>query len=101
LNPDFLETTDLFRGAFFLCNGGSLSKINFRYNGRCTASFLIEGSNLDQLDKDYMEGRALVNPVHFKETLNRLRDLMYEQMNRKGRNRYDRKRGNRKHQNRY
>lgn len=75
-----LETTDIFRGAFFLCKGGDLSRIRFRKNGKRIASFLITGNGLDKLDRDYRAGRALVNPLQFRESLNHLRDILFEKL---------------------
>jgi hypothetical protein len=110
LNTTSLETTDIFRGAFFLCKGGDLSEIRFRNNGKRIATFLFTGADLDRLDKDYMNGTALVNPVQFRESLNRLRDIMFEKLREhspasreryaaaSGGTRYDRKRQNQVHQ---
>ncbi len=80
MNTSTLETTDIFRGAFFLCKGGDLSEVRFRDNGKRIASFMFTGVDLDQLDKDYMNGTALVNPVQFRESLNRLRDILFEKL---------------------
>ncbi|MBW1825310.1 MAG: hypothetical protein JRI87_12305, partial [Deltaproteobacteria bacterium] len=44
-----VETTDIFRGAFFLCKGGDLCEITIKGNGRRIASFLIQGNGLDKL----------------------------------------------------
>ena len=38
-----LETTDIFRGAFYLCMGGDLSGIRFKANGRQIATFHFSG----------------------------------------------------------
>jgi hypothetical protein len=46
-----LETTDIFREAFFLCKGGDLSEVRFRSNGKRIATFLITGKDLDKLVK--------------------------------------------------
>ena len=103
MKTNSLETTDIFRGAFFLCSGGDLAEIRIRNNGKRIATFLFTGANLDRLDKDYMNGKALVNPVQFRESLNRLRDVMFERL-RQSKNpqkagneetRYDRKRDDR------
>ncbi len=100
MNNSSLETTDIFRGAFFLCMGGDLSKIRFRNNGKNVAHFLFTGPNLTRHDKDYMNGKALVNPVQFRESLNWLRDILFEKLrDQKGRYDYDRSRKNRTHQN--
>jgi hypothetical protein len=44
-------------------------------NGRHIATFLITGPDPDRLDSDYRAGRALVNPVQLRESLNHLRDV--------------------------
>ncbi len=106
-----LETTDIFRGAFLLCSGGDLTEVRVRKNGKRIATFLITGKNLDQLDRDYRAGRALVNPVQLRESLNHLRDVMFQKLREydpasrkryaavEGRTRYgDSKRAHRGHQ---
>lgn len=106
-----LETTDIFRGAFLLCSGGDLAEVRVRNNGKRIATFLITGKNLDELDRDYRTGRALVNPLQLRESLNHLRDVMFEKLRENdpaSRKRYaavegrtrngDRKRGDRGHQ---
>ncbi len=80
MNTNSLETTDIFRGAFFLCQGAELGGIRFRHNGRPIATFLITGEGLDRLDKQYRDGLALVNPLHFRESLNHLRDILFEKL---------------------
>lgn len=92
-----LETTDIFRGAYFLCMGGDLADLRFRSNGKQIASFLFTGPDLYKHDKAYGNGHALVNPVQFREALNHLRDILFENLrkNQSGRTRYDRKRHHR------
>jgi hypothetical protein len=111
LNTTSLETKDIFRGAFFLCKGSDLSEVRIRNNGKRVATFLITGKDLDKLDRDYRSGKALVNPVQLRESLNHLRDVMFEKLREndpashkcyaatRGRTRHgDRKRTNRGHQ---
>ncbi len=109
-----LETTDIFRGAYFLSCGGELRDVRIRENGKRIATFLITGKDLDRLDRDYRAGRALVNPLQFRESLNHLRDILFEKLRERdpamsrqrrgyagatrGRMRDDRKRANRGHQ---
>jgi hypothetical protein len=81
------ETTDIFLGAFLLSSGGDLSGINF--NERHIATFMFTGEGLHQLDRDYIKGRALVNPVHLRESLNHLRDLLFDMRDRRRRNSYE------------
>jgi len=75
---DRFETSDIFRGAFFMCNGGVLSGIRLKENGRRSALFEFTGKDLNRLDREYRCGRALVNPVQFRESLNDLRDRLFE-----------------------
>jgi hypothetical protein len=75
-----VEVTDLYKGAFLLCMGGRLDRVRVRTNGRRIATFLITGPDLDRLDSDYRAGRALVNPVELRESLNHLRDVMFEKL---------------------
>ncbi len=70
-----LETTDIFRGAFYLCMGGNLEDI--RFNGSRIASFMFTGQDLAEHDRAYRDGHALVNPVQFRESLNHLRDILF------------------------
>jgi hypothetical protein len=101
LNTSSLETTDIFRGAFFICMGGDLSEIRFRTNGKRIASFLFAGADLDKFDKDYMNGHALVNPLQFREALNHLRDILFKKLReQEGRYENDRKRNDRAYQER-
>lgn len=103
MNPKSLETTDIFRGAFFLCMGSDLKDIRFRDNGKRIISFLFTGAELYRLDKDYRDGQALVNPVQFRESLNHLRDIVFEKLreSKNGGMRYDRKREDRSHKKEY
>ena len=99
-----IETTDIFRSAYFLCNGGDLCGVNIKEHGRRVAVFVIRGEDLEQLDRLYRNGKALVNPVQFRESLTHLRDLLYDKLrsnNHNGGKYHDRKRENRGHQERY
>jgi hypothetical protein len=95
LNPHSLETTDIFRGAFFLCQGGKLADVRLKEDARKIVSFLIEGEGIDQLDVEYRNGQAMVNPLQFRESLNHLRDILFNTL-REGRTRDDRKRKDRR-----
>jgi hypothetical protein len=80
VQPTCLETTDIFEGAYLLASGGDLADIRVRTNGKRIATFLITGKDLDRLDRDYRCGRALVNPVQLRASLNHLRDVMFEKL---------------------
>jgi hypothetical protein len=107
-----IETTDIFKGAFYLCMGGDLADIRFKANGKQIASFLFTGPDLYKHDKAYINGHALVNPVQFREALNHLRDILFARLKKgptssrhgrdsvatRGRYENDRTRKNRAHQ---
>jgi len=88
-----VETTDIFIGAFLLSQGGSLSGIRIKDGVRGIAAFQIEGENLERLGDEYGAGKALVNPLRLRESLNHLRDILFEFRERGAR--YDCKRENR------
>jgi len=100
LNSTSLETTDIFRGAFFMCMGGDLADVQFRQNGKQIASFMFTGPDLHRHDRDYLNGHALVNPVQFREALNYLRDILFDRLrtHQNREMRYDRKRNHCVHQ---
>jgi len=76
-----VEVTDLFKGAYLLCMGGRLEQVRVRKTGRRIATFLITGCDLGRLDSDYRSGRALVNPAQLRDSLNHLRDVMFDKLN--------------------
>jgi hypothetical protein len=85
-----VEVTDLYKGAFLLCMGGQLVRVLIRNHNRRIATFLITGPDIDRWDNDYRAGRALVNPVQLRESVNHLRDVMFEKLrNHKAEGRYN------------
>ena len=97
MKQNSLETTDIFRGAFFLCMGGDLCRIRIKDNRKQIASFMIRGKDLHRLDREYRSGKALVNPLQLRESLNHLRDILFDTLreNKKGENNDDREREDR------
>ena len=99
MKTSHVETTDVFRGAYYLCMGADLREIGFRANGRQIATFLFTGPDLNEHESAYRNNRALVNPLQFREALNHLRDLLFEKLREKeGRYDYDRTGENRYYQ---
>ena len=78
LSADHLETTDIFHSAFFLCMGKDLAEVRFKSEHGHTATFTITGCGLARLDRDYRTGKARVNPLQLRDSLNRLRDVLFE-----------------------
>ncbi|MEW6585371.1 MAG: hypothetical protein AB1442_07130 [Nitrospirota bacterium] len=73
-----VETTDIFRGAFFLSKGGKLSDVHLSEDHRQIVSFRIVGDNLTELDEAYRSGKATVDPLQLRESLNHLRDVLFK-----------------------
>jgi hypothetical protein len=86
-----LETTDIFRGAFFLTKGGKLSDVHLSEDHRQIVSFRIIGENLTELDEAYRSGRATVDPLQLRESLNHLRDVLFKTKRDNERNNKERK----------
>lgn len=93
-----IETTDIFRGAFLLCVGGNVTRIRVDQTDRTTATFLITGKDLDQHNRDYVTGKALVNPIQLKNSLNHLRDILFNTLREKENKSHDRTRDHQHHQ---
>jgi hypothetical protein len=81
-----LETTDIFRGAFFLSKGGKLSEVHLSEDNRQIVSFRIIGEDLVSLDEAYRDGKATVNPLQLRESLNHLRDVLFRTLRENERN---------------
>jgi len=81
-----LETTDIFRGAFFLSKGGRLSDVLMSQDHRQIVSFRIVGEDLLNLDEAYRTGMATVDPLRLRESLNHLRDVLFRALRENERN---------------
>jgi hypothetical protein len=75
-----IETTDIYRSAYLLSQGGEVTEIRLSGNGRQRATFVIRGSDIDRADRAYQQGRALVNPVQLRECVNHVRDLLFDRL---------------------
>ncbi len=88
------ETTDIFRGAFFLSKGGRLSDVHLSEDNRQIVSFRITGEDLSDLDEAYRTGRASVDPLQLRESLNHLRDILFRTLRDNERNKERRNHAN-------
>ncbi len=101
MTMSMLETSDIFRSAYHVAQGSDLYDIRVNGNGRQIATFMIRGTGLDKSDKAYRSGKALVNPLQLRESLNHVRDRLFKKLHdNEGRLRNDKKRNNRVRQNR-
>jgi hypothetical protein len=96
-----LETTDIFRGAFFLSKGGKLSEVHLSEDNRQIVSFRIIGEDLPGLDEAYRAGKATVDPLQLRESLNHLRDVLFRTLRENERNKERRAHANIQERDRY
>jgi hypothetical protein len=76
-----LHTDDLFLGGFALTRGGELAGVEVRgVNGRRMAVFVIEGASVEEAERDYYRGAALVNLQLLKAQVRRLKDVAFTAM---------------------
>jgi hypothetical protein len=78
----------MFRGAYFLCKGCDLEQIKFGSEGKGRegiAEFHFVGEGILDLDRDYRDGSALVNPVQLESAINDLRDYLFKAKRKKRR----------------
>jgi hypothetical protein len=74
-----LSTENLYLGAFALSQGAELKRVVLsRSNGRTTAVFELEGQDVETLVRTYWEGSAIVNLAQFRESLEGLKDRLFE-----------------------
>jgi hypothetical protein len=72
-----IETADLYRSAYLLIQGARVIDTRVMRN---QVRFVIEGELVSEHDECYRLGHALVNPIALRETLNLLRDLVFERL---------------------
>ena len=72
-----IKTYDLFRTAYLLCHGGQLETTHIIRN---QVLFVIQGETVNKEDQRYRTGQALVNPLQYREAINMLRDVIYENL---------------------
>ena len=73
-----IPTTDIWKGAYFLSCGCDLATIKYDKASQ-VGEFFFTGPDIEQLEKAYRSGKALVNPVQFREALNNLRDMLFKE----------------------
>ena len=73
-----LLTRELYEGAYLLSQGMELKEIwKDGNNGKKSVVFEFAGDNVDILRKDYQIGKAQVNILKLKSSLNELKDRMF------------------------
>jgi hypothetical protein len=73
-----LVTEDLYLGALGLARGGELAGIEVRgLNGRRLAVFRIAGDGMEEVEREYHRGPALVDLRLLKSEVARLKNLAF------------------------
>jgi hypothetical protein len=74
-----LVTEDIFLAAFGLVSGGELVAVDVRgTNGRRMAFFRIDGTGMEQVERDYYRGSATVDLQLLKAQVRRLKDRAFD-----------------------
>ena len=74
-----IQTDDIFLGALGLVRGGELEAVEVRgTNGRRVAVFRIGGLGVDEAEREYHRGAALVDLRLLKSEVRRLKDVAFE-----------------------
>jgi hypothetical protein len=82
-----IQTDDLFLGAFGLVRGGELEAVEVRgVNGRRVAVFRISGPGVEEAQREYHRGPALVDLRLLKSQVRRLKDAAFEAIRKEERN---------------
>lgn len=70
---DQLETRDIYKSATLMCLGAKLRESIRDDRG---FSFILQGENLFKNDDQYRNKQTLIEPNHFRDRLNHLRDIV-------------------------
>jgi hypothetical protein len=74
-----LQTEDIFLASYGLVRGGQLEGVEVHgINNRRLAVFRIVGPDMDQVAREYHQGRSLVDLRLLKVEVARLKDLAFE-----------------------
>ena len=92
-----LKTKDLFLSAFLLSRDIYLESIELEDGARVVFLFL-DTSKLDELNREYREGKTICNVVKFRESLQYLKDEMFTLLRKEERRYAHIKRGDREGQ---
>ena len=75
-----VETTDIYQSAYLMAKGINLNSMNVLSGGkREKIVFILKGpKELGRLNRDFEQGKALINPVDLKKSILHLKDMMYD-----------------------
>lgn len=70
------KTTDFYLVAYLLLEGMRISRVDSRIEGR-SVFYLVDQPNRDELVKRYLYGEARVDPIRYKECIQRLKSFKH------------------------
>ena len=74
-----IKTSDLYCASYIFSQGGELKEVQLsRISGRRRAEFIFTGKNVQQLEKTFLSGKAIVDLKTFKASLNHIKDVMFQ-----------------------
>lgn len=76
-----LKISDLWNCAFLVCSGADIARVQISgSNGRRSVVFLFESETAEQLQKQFIHGQATANVTHLKNTMNHIKDIMFDSL---------------------
>ena len=74
-----IKTSDLYCASYIFSKGGELKKAHLIRRGRRPCcEFVFTGENVAHLARAFQSGRATVNLMSFKTSLNHIKDVMFQ-----------------------
>ncbi len=76
-----IKTGDLWNTAYLVVNGIKIQNILLSgNNGKTSAYFIFTGTEAEQLNREFISGKAEANVTQLKLTMNHLKDLMFNKL---------------------
>ncbi|PKO58034.1 MAG: hypothetical protein CVU24_17905 [Betaproteobacteria bacterium HGW-Betaproteobacteria-18] len=80
-----IQTRDIFHAAYLVTQGMRITEIlPDKTNNRSKAIFVIEGQRIAEYEEQYRNGTVLVNVFSLKESVQRVKDVMFDYLRTNG-----------------
>ena len=72
-----VKTADMYESAYYLLNGCEIEAIEGRnFNGRLLCDLTFSGESIEELQREYFQGRANVDLLSFRRSYTRLMNCL-------------------------
>ncbi len=73
-----IKTKDLWQSAYVLAEGGSLKQAELGERSKGEVFFVLDGSSVEELARQFRSGQALCNVSRLKASMSHLKEVMFE-----------------------